>query len=350
MNPKQASALTALAVLLMIQSSTTSATAGRPDRETPAAALAAMPEAVASFGAVSHQGWLYICGGHKGERHQYSAPMVSGSFYRLRLLEGTHWEKLPDASPAQGAPLVAHGEFIYRPGGMAARNQPDEKSDLRSHATVSRYDIRRAVWENFEPLPEPRSSHDAVVLDNKLYVAGGWSLAGDSSKGVWAKTLLELDPRATHPRWVAIAQPFERRALALAGIGHRLYCLGGMDSSGNTLLGVDIFDTHTRTWTKGPDLPSGPMNGFGCSAIAHDGRIYYSGMKGELHALDTAGTAWTFIARLQHPRFFHRLVPAGTAHLVAAGGEDSEGKRNDLEVLSLTLATQNSTSSNAQLR
>ena len=31
-------------------------------------------------------------------------------------------------------------------------------------------------------------------------------------------------------------------------------------------------------------------------------------------------------------RFFHRLVPAGTRHLVAAGGEDSEGKRRDLEV------------------
>jgi hypothetical protein len=275
MSPKLASSLAFLAVLVLLPSCATSPPTANMDREIPAVALAPMPEAVTSFGAVSHEGWLYVCGGHKGERHEYSAPMVSGSFHRLRLSEGTHWEKLPNVSPAQGAPLVAHGEFIYRIGGMAARNQPGEKSDLHSHATVSRYDIRRATWEDYEPLPEPRSSHDALVLGDKLYVAGGWTLAGASSKGIWAKTLLELDLAAAHPRWVAIPQPFERRALALAGMGQRLYCLGGIDSTNATLLTVDIYDTKTRTWTKGPDLPPGPMKGFGCSAIAQRGRIYY---------------------------------------------------------------------------
>ncbi len=307
-----------------------------------------MPEAVTSFGAVSHQGWLYVCGGHKGERHEYSAPMVSGAFHRLRLSEGSRWEKLPDSTPAQGAPLVAHGHYVYRVGGMAARNQPGEKSDLYSHAAVSRYDIRRGAWEEYVPLPEPRSSHDALVLDDTLYVAGGWTLAGSSSKGVWLNTLLKLDLRSPHPRWEAAPQPFQRRALALAGIGERLFCLGGIDSTNATLLSVDIYNTRTGTWTQGPDLPPGPMKGFGCSAIAQAGRIYFSGMKGELHALDSAGSTWTWVAKLQHPRFFHRLVPAGTAHLVAAGGEDSEGKRNDLEVLSLNIPTADALSTQAQ--
>lgn len=334
---KQASAV--VAFLLLVCSCASSPPVAFPDREAPAVALAPMPEAVTSFGAVSHEGWLYVCGGHKGERHEYSASMVSGAFHRLRLSAGTHWEKLPDAPPAQGAPLVAHGHFIYRIGGMAARNQPGEKIDLHSHATVSRYDLRRGLWEDFEPLPEPRSSHDAVVLGDKLYVAGGWTLAGTSNQGIWAKTLLELDLAAAPPRWVARPQPFERRALALAGIGQRLYCLGGIDSANTTSLAVDSYDIHARSWTKGPELPSGPMKGFGCSAIRQGERIYFSGMKGELHALDPAGTGWTYIAPLQHPRFFHRLLPAGAAHLVAAGGEDGEGKRNDLEVLSLSPAT-----------
>jgi hypothetical protein len=220
---------------------------------------------------------------------------------------------------------------------MAARNQPGEKGDLYSHSTVSRYDIRRGVWGDFASLPEPRSSHDAVVLGDTLCVAGGWTLAGSSSKAVWSKTLLKLDLRSARPSWQAEPQPFQRRALALAGLGERLYCLGGMDASNSTLLAVDIYDTRTGVWSKGPDLPPGPMKGFGCSAIVQGGRIYYSGMKGELHYLDPTQSTWTFAGKLQHPRFFHRLVPAGTAHLVAAGGEDSEGKRNDLEVLELSL-------------
>src|SRR5690606_3949230 len=140
----------------------------------PAPTLAPMPMAVASFGAVSHRGWLYVCGGHRGERHQYSAPMVSGAFYRLRLAEGTHWERLPDAPPAQGAPLVAYGPSAYRTGGRAARSEIGEKSDRHSHSTVSRYDIQRGVWEDFVPLPEARSSHDGVILGDTLYVPGGW--------------------------------------------------------------------------------------------------------------------------------------------------------------------------------
>lgn len=305
----------------------------------PAPQLAPMPEAVTSFGAVAHDGWLYVCGGHKGERHEYSAPMVSGAFHRLRLSEGTRWEKLPDTTPAQGAPLAAHGHYLYRPGGMAARNQPGEQADLHSHAAVPRYDLRRGTWEPFVPLPQPRSSHDAVVLGDTLYVAGGWTLAGSSSKGVWLDTVLKLDLRSSQPRWETIPQPFQRRALALAAVGDRLYCLGGIDSTGATLLSVDILDTRTGTWSQGPDLPPGPMKGFGASAIAQAGRVYYSGMKGDLHFLEPSASAWSFTGKLQHPRFFHRLVPAGLSHLVAAGGEDSEGKRNDLEVLPLSLAS-----------
>ena len=34
------------------------------------------------------------------------------------------------------------------------------------------------------PLPEARSSHDAVVIGDKLYVVGGWTLSGDRKGNV----------------------------------------------------------------------------------------------------------------------------------------------------------------------
>src|SRR5262245_14148188 len=80
-----------------------------------------LPEAVTSFGAVTVDDWLYVFGGHKGERHEYAAATVSGSFWRLRLSDGRTWEALPPSTPAQGLPLVTHRGYVYRIGGMAAR-------------------------------------------------------------------------------------------------------------------------------------------------------------------------------------------------------------------------------------
>ena len=79
-------------------------------------------EDVTSFGAATADGWLYVFGGHKGERHDYTADQGSGSFHRLKLSEGKSWETLPAAAPSQGLPLVTHGGHVYRIGGMAARN------------------------------------------------------------------------------------------------------------------------------------------------------------------------------------------------------------------------------------
>lgn len=327
----------ALATILVAVACATAPRGARSAPEPIATQLAPLPEAVASFGAASQDGWIYVFGGHQGERHEYSAPMVSGALHRLQLANGTPWEALPAAQPAQGASLVAHRQHLYRIGGMAARNQPGEPADLHSQAEVFRFDLGKAAWEPHVPLPKPRSSHDACVLDDALYVGGGWQLAGSPRSGQWHDTLLKLDLTRRHPAWEPIPQPFRRRALAMAGLNHRLYFLGGMSAEGQTLLTVDILDLTRGSWSKGPDLPSGPMKGFGCSAVAHQGRLYVSSMKGELYAWDPAkDAAWTPVGRLQNARFFHRLVPADASHLVAIGGEDSEGKRNDLEILRLS--------------
>jgi hypothetical protein len=162
----------------------------------------ALPETVTSFGAVTADGWLYVFGGHKGERHDYSAEMVSGSFHRMRLNEGRVWEALPSAAPAQGLPLVAHGGYIYRIGGMAARNSASAKQDLHSMTLVQRFNPRRGRWEETTPLPAPRSSHDAALIGNKLYVAGGWRLTGGANKAVWPANARYGRCDATHrARW-----------------------------------------------------------------------------------------------------------------------------------------------------
>ena len=295
--------------------------------------LPTLPEAVTSFGAVTSDEWLYVFGGHKGERHAYSADMVSGSFHRLRLNDGRAWETLPAAAPAQGLAMIAHNGSIYRIGGMAARNPAGTKQDLFSMALVERFDPRRARWQEVSSLPSPRSSHDAITMGDKLYVAGGWQLTGGTNKTFWHTTALTLDLRKPAAGWREFPQPFQRRALALAAFGSRLYCIGGMDSDNQTTLAVDIYDTATGQWSKGPELPPGKHKGFSCSAIAQNGRIYATAYKGDLLRLAPDERSWEVVGRLQNPRMSHRLVTAGASQLIALGGEDSEGKTPSLEVL-----------------
>jgi N-acetylneuraminic acid mutarotase len=229
--------------------------------------------------------------------------------------------------------LVAHGGHIYRIGGMAARNGPDAKQDLYSLSLVQSYDPRRGGWEEFTPLPAPRSSHDAVVIGDKIYAGGGWQLTGGTNQPVWPATALVLDLAQPRAGWREIPQPFQRRALALAALDTRVFFIGGMTSDNQTVLDVDIYDTVAGQWTKGPALPTGKHKGFGCSAIAQAGRIYASAFQGDLLRLATDGRSWEIVGRLEHPRMAHRLVTAGATQVLALGGEDGDAKRPELELL-----------------
>jgi N-acetylneuraminic acid mutarotase len=300
----------------------------------PAPILAPMPEAVTSFAAVTHDGWLYVCGGHKGERHDYNATQVSGAFHRLDLASGTTWETLPATAPGQGMPLVAHGNHIIRTGGMAARNNPGEKQDLISSAAVQRFNTQTLRWDTLPSLPEVRSSHDAVVVGDTLVVGGGWSLSGGTNAPAWPDHGVTLDLRNPEKGWKKFPQPFRRRALALAAVDSKVHFIGGMDSDNKPTLAVDIYDLTTGTWSKGPNLPEGRFKGFACSGIAQAGSIYANMFQGDLLRLTPGSTAWEKVGRVTHPRMAHRLVTAGDRQLIVLGGEDGEDKRPDLELLS----------------
>ena len=133
--------------------------------------------------------------------------------------------------------------------------------------------------------------------------------------------------------WTRLAQPFRRRALAIAGQGTQLFFIGGMNSDNQPTLDVDILDTASGKWSKGPELPAGKHKGFSCSAIAHAGRVYANSFQGDLLRLATDARSWEAVARVQHPRLAHRLVTTDTAQLIVLGGEDGDEKRPELEWL-----------------
>lgn len=291
-------------------------------------------EAVASLGAVVHDGALYVYGGHIGRVHAHSIENISPAFRRLVLQPGRAWEELARGPLLQGAVLVSDGAAIYRVGGMTAANATAAEGEvLRSTRSAARYSVADDRWEPLPDLPTGRSSHDAVITGGVLYVVGGWELRGPDQDAVWADTVLALDLRAGGADWREIAAPFQRRALAAATAGGRVYALGGLTPADGPRLRVDVLDTASGAWAEGPSLPeSERLQGFGVAAASAAGSIFMNQADGRVHRLRDGAEGWEPVAELDHPRFMHRLAPAG-AHLLAVGGAGRGGHLREIDVL-----------------
>ena len=287
-----------------------------------------LPESLTSFGAAVSDGYLYVYGGNTGKTHQYSAELQSNRFRRLNLAKPEAWKELPGEAKLQGLALVAAGGKLYRVGGFTAKNATGEKKDLWSIPDVACFDPATKTWSKLPALPTPRSSHDAVVLDNKIYVAGGWAMQGGSKNSEWHHSAMVLDLSQPTLAWKQLpTPPFVRRAVSLATQNGKVFVIGGMYETGGTSSDVDFYDPATNTWQSAPDLPGKSIEGFGNSAFEVGGKLFVSTVEGNLQRLD--GDKWTLVSKLKHPRYFHRMLPVSNAELIFLGGTARSGERAD---------------------
>lgn len=290
-------------------------------------AIGSLPRPVASFGAATLDGWLYIYGGHRGTRHDYSTATVSGRFSRARLdklAAGTAvWEELPGGPPAQGLNLVAHGGRIIRVGGMEPRNAPGQPADNHSLAEAAAYDPATQSWQSLPPLPEGRSSHDVVAAGGKIVVVGGWNMQGSRQDTTWPSQTLLLDPANPSAGWTPIPQPFRRRALIAAAVGDEVFVIGGFDENDRPHVDVDVLHVPTQTWSKAPALPVAEGAGFAPAAAVFQGKIYVSVGSGQLFLLDEARTSWQPVTQTT-PRIVHRMVADADGLLVLGGAREAD--------------------------
>lgn len=274
-----------------------------------------LPEGIASFGACVSGNWLYVYSGHIGRAHQHSIENLSRAFRRLNLLDMKTWEELPPGPPLQSVSLVAHGRFVYRVGGLSAKNHKGEDEDLHSVDDFFRFDTLKRTWEELPSLPEPRSSHDATVAGSQVFVVGGWNLQGESKE--WLRSSYVVDLSADTLEWKELpAAPFESRAIAVASLDGNLYAVGGITSERDLSSEVHVLDPRTGEWRQGPQLPD---NGFGAAAVVVSGSLYVSGMDGVVRKLAEDHKAWEAVSTLVFPRFFHRFV-AWDGGVLAVGG------------------------------
>jgi len=311
---------------------------GEQEKEAPAVeklTLADMPVPVTSFGAAVCEDFLYVYGGNKADAHTYSAEGQNGKFRRIKLESGSKWESLGEVPRRQGNALVSYKGKVYRLGGFEAKNKLDEDDEeLVSTADFAVYDPATSKWTSLTPLPEPRSSFDAVVAGDILYVVGGWALKGDRGDSRWHGTAWQMDLSHEKPEWKTMPAPEERRANSLAELDGKVYLIGGMGDDARPTTSVSVFDTKTQKWSEGPNLPGQSMDGFGSSSFNVGGRIVVSTFSGQVVQLSADGKSWEKIQQLETGRFFHRLVGFdNTRFLILGGTSASSNKQASVLVL-----------------
>ncbi len=280
------------------------------------ASLAGMMESPAtSFGATTLGNHVYILGGYTGNPHEYSREFQSDTFARLAV-DTNQWQSLPTPGPSQSATLNVYDGRILRIGGMLINNATGESPNLESVADVAFFDPVSMRWTPNTPLPEARSSHATVIVDDKIYVLGGWTMSGGMGSGKWADSVLVADLSQPSLQWGRLPVPFKSRALGAASVGQYVFAVGGMEGR-KVQRAVHILDTHTGTWTEGPELPE---PGFGISVVANEGSLFASTASGAIYALNSTTNQWDTHAQLIFPRFFHAMVSAGDDRLLVLGG------------------------------
>ena len=278
--------------------------------------LTLLPKAVTSFGSISHNQNIYVLGGYSGTPHQYVRDGQSSHFWQYDVAKSS-WRSLPSMKRGlQGLSMFSFGDNICRLGGARIDNIDPEPRQMYSIDEVVCYNKANEVWQEKKSLPKPRSSHDSVVVNGDLYVAGGWNLKSGQKSGQWHQNILKLDLSDPDGDWDVIDAPYARRALAVTSVRENLVVIGGIDSKGKTSSLVNVYNTKTGQWSEGPKFPT---NGFGIGATSLGDYVYASARGGILYRWKLGEAQWQEVGALAFGRFFHQLETVDKS-VVALGG------------------------------
>lgn len=195
-----------------------------------------------SFGAIEHQGKIYIVGGHQGAEHTYPPESFTGrvTVYDIKKKE---WKNLsPRIHACHGFQLSAQGNYLYAFGGFAYEASTSPK--WKSLDVVERYNIKLDKWEVVSQMPRKRSSNIAATIGSKVYLIGGWDSTPkyeDDVNGTFHDEIDVYDMSTNSFKTLKQKLPLKRRAFSSFVKDQRIYLVGGISEGGSHFALLDNF-------------------------------------------------------------------------------------------------------------
>jgi len=207
--------------------------------------------------------------------------------------------------------------YFYAIGGIGG---PYWDESLSSN---ERYNACSGQWEILAPMPAPRGNLAAAMIDDKIYVVGGFAAS------VSYDDLVIYDP-ATDSWSSGEPLPEPLSGMAAAAYGDKLYAFGG--NTGSTLSDKTYeYDPATDVWQEKAPMPGG---GRAYAAAAElDGKIYVIGgwTVNTVEIYDPATDTWARAASMNYARQSPGVTTAPDGYLYVSGGGDGWSGLNSAE-------------------
>lgn len=288
-------------------------------------------------GFVEHNGLFYLFGGRGIKPVEVFNPeTLTWTKKKTTPFEMHHFQ------------AVAYKDAIYLIGCMTGR-YPHEKPVTH----IQKYYPEDDRWEEGAEIPEHRrrGSSGVVLYENKFYLIAGIQEGHTSGCVSWFDV---FDPETG--KWEELEDaPHVRDHFHAIVVGHKLYCVGGRNTSVHepdnftaffaaTVTEVDVYDFETGRWqTLENNLPVGTAAG-GIAEL--DGFLYYAGGESdqktahsETQCLNLSTGEWSFASPLNRGRHGTAIIEhEGELYITAGSGN----KGGSPELTSIEKFTPNS--------
>lgn len=183
---------------------------------------------------------------------------------------------------------------IYVVGGFENGRSPTSEVEVYNPVTNN--------WSTVAPLPQPLDHTAAASHNGKLYVVGG----GYLDRNALSNKLFIYDPNAN--QWTQGANlPTARGALTANFISGILYVVGGVDSE-KTLTSTLAYDPAANKWTEKAPMPTTAREHLASAVV--DGKLYAIGERSSgmsynadaNEAYDPATDKWTILEPMPSKR------------------------------------------------
>lgn len=218
---------------------------------------APLPEANSEMAVAELNGKIYVLGGYPSTR-------VTVGTVQVYDPKTDRWElTAPLPQPVNHTMAASVRGKLYVIGGQKSATSEPERAGFVD--TVFEYDPAKATWTRRASMPTARGGGAAVVVDGKIYVAGGRPPRGHD--------FAVYDPSTD--KWTTLPNlPTQRNHIAAAAIGGKVFVVGGRFEGGfrsKMTDALEVFDPKTNVWTSRKSMPTirGGINGIEANGCFH---------------------------------------------------------------------------------
>ena len=198
-----------------------------------------------SITAIAHQEKVFFAGGM--ERFDHTKASTRVDIYDAKT---NSWSTAELSEPRWGIIAAASGNKVIFSGGY---NQ-DDYSTLKFSRRVDIYDISTNTWTT-ATMTEPRVSHSASVVENKIYIAGGERPNINPAIDIYVNDFgtfslnqsIDVYDVATNT-WTKSSLSRARARHSAAVVDDAIYWIGGTD--GGSGKSMEVLDTRTHMKTQ----------------------------------------------------------------------------------------------------